>query len=76
MNENTITLDLTNAESTINNGALLLCLGALLGIVANFSNIYLGFDCRYILTSLSVLAGVGLIGYGIGIGQNKNCINE
>lgn len=71
MNENTITLDLTNSESTINSGVLLIAIGVLFGIVANFSNVYLGFDCNYILAGLGVLSGVGLIGYGIGIGQKE-----
>lgn len=71
MNENTITLDLTSSESTINSGVLLIAMGLLFGIVANFSNAYLGLDCKYILTCLGVLSGVGFIGYGIGIGQKE-----
>lgn len=69
MRGNTVILDLTSKESSINSGVGAIAIGVLFGIVANFSKEYFGWDCHYILAGLSVLAGVGFISYGIGIGQ-------
>lgn len=72
MNENTITLDLTNSESTINSGVLLIAMGLLQTFPMNIS----GWIVNIYLLVWGYLAVLVLLVMVLVSGRKKSLINN